>query len=242
MPSDQAVPADGAPPPVALPLLTSSGDLPKWQMAKYGLKMLRVASPPPPIMQWPEGVPKHIHITLPDTQCTARPMNKYCVFTGGDPVGWLRKSWLTINPSFELTVHNDSACEASLAALDDGGAALATYRKISHGSIKADYWRIAYIMAHGGVYADADIEPVASLSSFVRPGDAFVTVGSKYPATINFHLMVARAGEPALIDALARMTKVVASTEYCHKDRKPEARNLPSPLDTGLLVLLATPM
>ena len=51
-----------------------------------------------------------MHFTLPDSECTARPMNKYCSFMGGDPRGFLRRTWLTLNPDFEFSVHNDSDC------------------------------------------------------------------------------------------------------------------------------------
>ena len=175
-----------------------------------------------PQMPWPEAIPKHIHMTLPDTACDKWPTNKYCEFTGNDPARFLQRTWIAsgLNPGFSLKVHNDSECDSFLRDFSRSNSrwhdAHKLWTSIPYGVIKSDFWRTAFILAHGGVYSDADVEPVASLRSFVRPDDIFVTSGSLYHAQTNFHFMVASPGEPALAKALSALMQTIRSTRYSY--------------------------
>lgn len=173
-----------------------------------------VRSAPLAPVRWPKSIPKHIHITVPDTLCRQRPMNKYCAYMGSDPVDFLRRIWLQLNPDFELTVHNDSDCDAFMRSLQ--GNVHAAYLRVPHPSIRADLWRVAYLREYGGVYVDADVEPVARLRTIVRPDDIFVTSGSRYPDQTNFHIIVSPPREPALDATFQTMTRVFRTTKYTY--------------------------
>lgn len=174
-----------------------------------------------PLMRWPSGIPKHIHMTAPDVRCES-PMDRYCEFMGGDPNEFLRRMWITsgLNPEFELTVHTDSDCDLFLRQFSNSSRhwndAHKLWSSIPNGVIKSDFWRMAFLLARGGVYSDIDVEPVSSLRSFVRPDDVFVTSGSLYPAQTNFHVIVARPGEPALARALLTLMHTIRRTKYSY--------------------------
>lgn len=141
-------------------------------------------------------------------------MNKYCAFTGGGPAAFLRRQWLSLDPEFELTVHNDSDVEAFFRRR--GGDALAAYRLIPNSVIRTDFWRVVYLLDHGGVYADADVEPLAPLQTIVRPGDAFVTSGSMYHETMNFHFIASRPGAPVLAATYRHMLASFKAHKYSY--------------------------
>ena len=195
----------------------------------HGMKLERaISSPPPAPMPWPERIPKHLHFTVPATDCGLAPQqwDKYCAFSGGEPVAFLQREWLDrLNPEFELTVHNDTECEQFVRDFSASGGigrngsgsgsqdglsssswehdrdrrdAFTYWNRIPSGVIRSDFWRVIFLLERGGVYVDADVEPLAAMESFVRPGDAFVSSGSLYTQQTNFHLLIARPGEPAL--------------------------------------------
>ena len=141
-------------------------------------------------------------------------MNKYCAYTGGNPLKFLQERWLRLDPDFAVILHNDSAVHAFMHSL--GAARYKAYRAIPNGAIRADFWRVAYLHAHGGVYADVDVEPLASLRSFVRPSDAFVTSGSLYINKLNFHIIIARPGEPILARTLEHQARAIRTTRYSY--------------------------
>ena len=178
---------------------TRSSNVTKREAAFY-LKNNRVAlmNARFPQMPWPKSIPKHIHMTLPDTACDKWPTNKYCEFTGNEPARFLHRMWIAsgLNSGFSLPVHNDSECDSFLREFSMTNSlwhdAHKLWSSIPYGVIKSDFWRTAFILAHGGVYSDADVEPVASLRSFVRPDDIFVTSGSLYRAQTNFHILFNR--------------------------------------------------
>jgi hypothetical protein len=70
---------------------------------------------------------------------------------------------------------------------------------------------VAFLLKYGGVYADADIEPIVSLQQMVGPNDRFVTSSSSVPAHLNPHFIVARPGEPILASTLRTMLKHLGS-------------------------------
>ena len=91
-----------------------------------GRSGMLVRHTPEPQLEWPAAVPRHLHFTLPDTRCMNFPMSKYCAYFGGNPEAFLRQAWSTLNPDFDLTVHNDSDCKRfmqsfSAAARASGG-------------------------------------------------------------------------------------------------------------------------
>ena len=139
-----------------------------------------------------------------------------------DPTAYLKSIWVDsgLNHGFRVTVHNDSECRSFFkrfaASAHWRRDALHWYRRIPHGAIRTDYWRVAFLLQNGGVYADADLEPLASLRTFVRPTATFLTSGSLYPAQVNFHLIIARAEEPALNLTFFAMRNAFKTTKYSY--------------------------
>lgn len=141
---------------------------------------------------WPKGIPQHIHLTARVT---------------ADVPQFILERWRILNPTFKVTVHDDGDSEAFVArewqnhARGEGTAWLEIWRRAKD-QTKSDLFRVLYLYVFGGVYADWDIEPIASLQSWVRPTDAFVTSGSRVGGTVNGHFLISRPADPVLKRAM----------------------------------------
>ena len=82
--------------------------------------------------------------------------------------------WIELNPTYKLNLFDDKLCEQFLSQ-EYSPLFSEIFRFIPDGPIKADFWRVCVIYRYGGIYADADIEPILPLSSWISPTDEFVT-------------------------------------------------------------------
>lgn len=84
------------------------------------------------------------------------------------------ENWKRLNPDFEIELYDDNRCEEffrnSFPAIY-----LEIFQFLQDGPIKADFWRLCILYTNGGIYVDADIEPLKELSTFIEPSDDFVT-------------------------------------------------------------------
>lgn len=112
--------------------------------------------------------------------------------------------WSTLNPDYSIQVFGDKECAGFLEETF-GKTHRDFFNSIPDGPIKADFWRLAIIYAKGGVYADADIEPLVPLSDILDP-NATLTTCSTYKentsTSINPHLIGAPPGHPLLLEAM----------------------------------------
>jgi hypothetical protein len=142
---------------------------------------------------WPAAIPKHIYfsfkakVRIPD---------------------FVVDAWRTLNPGFHFSLFDDEEC-ATFVRKHYGQEMVETYRRIPSGPIRADLWRLLVLLVRGGVYVDVDVEPLMSLRSFVHPTDRLVTSASRYPGTVNPHLLISRPREPLLHGIMQRMLQTL---------------------------------
>lgn len=91
-----------------------------------------------------------------------------------DKIEIYSKNWEKLNPEYEIKLYNDELCKKFL--LDEYSQLhLDIFNFLKDGPIKADFWRICIINKYGGLYVDADIEPLVPLNKFIENDDYFVT-------------------------------------------------------------------
>lgn len=106
-------------------------------------------------------------------------------------------NWKNLNPEYEIKLYDDLLCKKFL---------LEEYSKlysdifdfIPDGPIKADFWRICVLYKYGGVYIDADIEPLISLNNYIEDSVDFVTCLSDNNNCYNPHFIMANANDNIL--------------------------------------------
>jgi len=84
------------------------------------------------------------------------------------------KNWKRLNPDWNIELYDNNLCEKFLLK-EYGKLHADIFNFIQDGPIKSDFWRVCVIYKYGGLYVDADIEPIAPLSEYIEPNDYFVT-------------------------------------------------------------------
>jgi len=88
-------------------------------------------------------------------------------------------NWKILNPDYEIKLYDDDLCQKFL--LEEYSQLHSDiFNFIPDGPIKADFWRVCIINKYGGLYVDADINPIVSLSNYVEKNDDFVSCISMY--------------------------------------------------------------
>ena len=91
-----------------------------------------------------------------------------------DKIEIYSKNWKKLNSEYEIKLYDDELCKKFL--LDEYSQLhLDIFNFLKDGPIKADFWRICIINKYGGLYVDADIEPLVPLNKFIENDDYFVT-------------------------------------------------------------------
>lgn len=113
-------------------------------------------------------------------------------------------NWKKLNPEYDIQLFDNARCRRFLSK-NFNPIVLKIFDYIPRGPIKADLWRICVLLKHGGVYVDADIEPIVPLKDFVNPNADFVTCRSysKDPTRkYNPNFIVSKRNMPILRKAL----------------------------------------
>ena len=91
-----------------------------------------------------------------------------------DKIEIYSKNWKKLNSEYEIKLYDDELCKQFL--LDEYSQLhLDIFNFLKDGPIKADFWRICIINKYGGLYVDADIEPLVPLNKFIENDDYFVS-------------------------------------------------------------------
>lgn len=108
-------------------------------------------------------------------------------------------NWKKLNPQYEIRLSNDSMCEHFLLK-QYSETHRNLFRYIPDGPIKADFWRVCILYKYGGVYIDADNEPLKPFSLFIEPAVDFVTCSTYWNTYIQYNpnLIMAKAGDTIL--------------------------------------------
>jgi len=145
---------------------------------------------------WPIDIPKVIHLSCATSRVADGPST-------------VLQYWKALNPSFEVRLHNDSAAREFIVAAF-GVQMLRMYDMIpsSVSALRSDFWRVLYLLRHGGVYADSDIEPMVPVDEMMPYGNpTFVTSSSLNNGLLNPHIIVARAGDDLLNRTIVYMVR-----------------------------------
>lgn len=129
------------------------------------------------------------------------------------------------NPTYTYFFYDDNAIERFLTEHYDTSV-LKTYKKITIGASKADFFRYAVLYKMGGVYVDIDSLIKTRIDDFILPNDeaviAYETNGMYYCQWALFF----SAGHPFLLQTLEDIIHNIESNSYpndVHKTTGPTA-------------------
>lgn len=98
----------------------------------------------------------------------------YMCYKTLDKIKIYSQNWRTLNPDYEIKLYDDELCKEFLLQ-EYSQLHLDVFNFIKDGPIKADFWRVCIINKYGGLYVDADIEPLVPLRTYIDDDDDFVT-------------------------------------------------------------------
>ena len=106
-----------------------------------------------------------------------------------DKIEIYSKNWKKLNPEYEIILYDDELCKKFL--LDEYSQLhLDIFNFLKDGPIKADFWRICILNKYGGLYVDADINPLIPLNKYIENDDDFVTCISSNFNKNNLYLQL----------------------------------------------------
>ena len=155
---------------------------------------------------------------------TRIPKNIYICFKHKRLPPKVMANWKRLNPDYNVFLFDDKDCIRFLMQYY-GPRFAHIFNSIPDGAIKSDFWRVCILYKLGGVYADADIEPLKSISGFVNPGIHMLTCHSMWdarqpgtgPDSLNPHFIVTEAGSPILkrcIDTYLKLARSKGVYDY----------------------------
>jgi len=124
-----------------------------------------------------------------------------------DDIQQSKDVWSKLNPEYEIKLYDNEMCEAFL--LEEYGLLHRDiFRFIPDGPIKCDFWRVCIINKYGGLYVDADIEPLVPLHDYIDDQDDFVScvsmhfTGDGNQWALNPHIIYSYKNQPILQDCI----------------------------------------
>jgi tetratricopeptide (TPR) repeat protein len=122
-------------------------------------------------------------------------------------VNRLMRSWGDLNPDHARHVFSDSTARSYLKRRHPE-AVFEAYRRAQEAAQKSDIFRLAWLAAEGGVYADADDRALRPLATII-PGHADLVLYQEDVASIGNNFIAARPGHPVIVQALARAVEAI---------------------------------
>ncbi len=111
----------------------------------------------------------------------------------------LMQSWRQHHPDYECILFNDTSARAFITA-NFSSDVLQAYVQARHPAQKADIFRLAFLCASGGFYADADDRCLACIENIVPAGADFVsyqedfgTIGNNFLGVVPGHGVIRHA-------------------------------------------------
>jgi GR25 family glycosyltransferase involved in LPS biosynthesis len=102
-----------------------------------------------------------------------------------DQIKIYSKNWEKLNPDYKVSLYDDDMCKKMLSS-NYPSLYLDIFNYLKDGPIKADFWRLCVLYLYGGVYVDADIEPLIPIKDFLEVNANFVIV-STYEKEYKFN-------------------------------------------------------
>ena len=105
------------------------------------------------------------------------------------------ENWKKLNPEYEIILYDDEMCKEFILT-KFSQKHLDVFNFLKDGPIKADFWRVCILYKLGGLYIDADAEPLVPLRDYIDPTADFVTCSS-YCLTKKFNpnFIMAKPGD-----------------------------------------------
>lgn len=124
------------------------------------------------------------------------------------------KNWEKLNPDWKIQLYDDKLCKKFLLE-NYSQLHVDIFDFIPDGPIKADFWRVCILNKYGGLYVDADIEPIKKLDSYIDEDDHFVTCISALSPNhhMNPHFILSYKDNPILEECINKYIKF-------YKDKK----------------------
>jgi mannosyltransferase OCH1-like enzyme len=91
-----------------------------------------------------------------------------------DKIKIYSQNWKVLNPEYDIKLYDDEMCKLFLLE-EYGQLYIDIFNFIPDGPIKCDFWRVCIINKYGGLYVDADIQPLIPLNEYIEDDDNFVT-------------------------------------------------------------------
>lgn len=117
------------------------------------------------------------------------------------------QNWKSLNPEWEIKLYDNELCEKFLLE-EYSQLHCDIFKFIPDGPIKSDFWRVCIINKFGGLYIDADIEPLLPLSDYIEDDDDFVTcismffVGTRKEWKFNSHFLLSSKNNEILQECI----------------------------------------
>jgi hypothetical protein len=159
----------------------------------------------PPKIGSPTQIPKVIHQTNQSTKI---------------PIGMAEasKSIINANPDYEYKYYSDADSRAILENAVQNKKltekTLEAYDKLIPGAYKADLFRYCILYLEGGVYIDTGMISVQGLTSFIRPGDKFVSPEDNNTGGIYNAFIACVPNHPIIVTALSMAVTNVLNGNY----------------------------
>ena len=102
--------------------------------------------------------------------------------------------WKELNPEYTLHLYDDQMCIDFLEK-EYSPLHAEIFKYISDGPIKADFWRVCILYRYGGLYVDADIEPIIPLRNYIDDTADFISCFSYQDDCFNPHFLMGYSGD-----------------------------------------------
>lgn len=136
----------------------------------------------------------------------------YMCYKKLDKIKIYSKNWKKLNPEYEIKLYDDELCKEFLLN-EYSQLHLDIFNFLQDGPIKADFWRICIINKYGGLYVDADIEPLVPLKNYISDSDTFMTCISgnfnknRLEYQLNPHIILSNKNNIFLQNSINRYIK-----------------------------------
>jgi hypothetical protein len=124
-----------------------------------------------------------------------------------DDIKKYSENWKRLNPEYEIKLYDNELSEQFLLK-EFSQLHCDIFKYIPDGPIKADFWRVCIIYKYGGLYVDADINPLIPLKDYIEKDVDFVTCISNFfkeegrNTDLNPHFIMARPNDNDLLNCI----------------------------------------
>jgi len=126
-----------------------------------------------------------------------------------DQIKIYSKNWKRLNPEYEIKLYDDEMCKESLSY---SPLHLAIFNFLKDGPIKADFWRVCILNRFGGLYVDADINPLVPLREYIDNDDFVTCISENFSKNrqefqLNPHFIMCARANPILQNTIDKYVK-----------------------------------